>query len=522
MDIELRPVDEIPSFTVETRNNKSFGIQDPRPDELESRKLLSGHGESQSNVSDLFQDSAYGTASIDVPVRLHRRIMSAQPIEEDGTFVIPEEILPDRYYTPSATQSQLSREGMAAETARLAVSCEETGSWDAALLHYHLLLQQYTDLHGSSSSLALETLIHIANLYRSEKRFKESVRTYRQVIPMLQSHYGRSSSHTLEATHTLVEVLEEDKQLGEAEALCRVLVDSTPDFPMLKEKVVYENKFSMLHESLNIAGLAFTNELHSAIDSLHSCSLMSTEHASSSDSFNFKMSKMNAFRTKVKATLCERINCTDGIYHVRQCTPGIILEVIEIAVWFSKIGSTYSAGSWFSLVLFALCIFGPEYRLVKVYGTLQYGLHCNRTHACEEAIRCLTMIEEELGEIGTIDEDLGKLLLSPCRTGIDSQNFPPAADDLDPGQSLRDLIDRAVRKSRENLSNGYVHNIAQFLPQKGTESSFERWWRDFVSEYPQYRGRSSTNSTGSKSLKYGATFSVSEITGISDSEFMVP
>jgi tetratricopeptide (TPR) repeat protein len=389
-----------------------------------------------------------------------------------------------------------------------AESHRERGNFAKAATEYLLLVDIFVQQRGKSSLEVFETLAELADIYQAQGKLPESIEAYRRVVAGYKEIFGASFLKALRAIHSLGKVLEEDDLYGEAETCYRqaitgfeelgtsglldrldcqsflgeLLSDTGRDeeaLQLLIPLLASYGELGLHHREISILGSLI--EVYNALENSH---------------------KFHATIQDLQKRLDERIDIDYRRF------PEVLWEGIHLASIYSQLLEYQLADSLLSKVIPKLELLDDvKYNIEKMYGYMEYGNLKLRLKCLEQAEHCLSLAKVTLESYNRHDDpvvafvDSRVLALRFCSaTRIEWNN-------LELGE---EMLLECMKKNKLELSK---EMLRMCMKKMGDQSNF----RD-QDEESRNCGEMATNADSS-SCKYGITFSTTDITGISLSEF---
>ena len=189
----------------------------------------------------------------------------------------------------------------------------------------------------------------------------------------------------------------------------------------------------------------------------------------------------------------------NGIEMDHYLTPDVLVEGLDLAGTYSVLKDFASAHSVFSSVLPKLWLLSDaKYEPDIIYGYMEFGLHYKRQELWPEAFDYLSLAHKGLVKSGRRHEAtfLDSHLDKASRLMHETSCFEAES-------SQRKVLELIEMRRGNMLLKNISHGKTWEFVMKGINEKYEF-------------------ETDTASCKYGKTYSVSSITGISDSMFMVP
>jgi tetratricopeptide (TPR) repeat protein len=403
------------------------------------------------------------------------------------------QLAPPTIFEQEYEDNMASPEGVLPNTIKnKAESHRERGEFAEAASEYLRLVDVFVQEKGQGSVEVFETFAELADIYQAEGKLPESIEAYRRVVSGYKGIFGASSLETLRTIHNLGKVLEEDDLYEEAETCYRqaitgfeelgtsgfldrldcqgflgdLLSDTGRDeealqlfIPLLasyNELGLHHRKISILGSLLEVYnGLENSQKLHATIQDLHKL-------------------------------LDERIDID------YRSIPEVLWEGIHLGSIYGQLLEYELADSLLSQVIPKLELLDDvKYKIEKLYGYMEYGNVKLRLNCLEQAERCLS---------------LAKVTLENCNRHDD-----PVAAFVDSRVLVLEF--RSAKPIQRNTMELSKQKLREFMKKMGDQGNF----RD-MDEESRTGGEVATN-TDASSCKYGVSFSETDITGISHSEF---
>ncbi len=385
------------------------------------------------------------------------------------------------------------------EAAHLARSHEAEGNLEEAATEYIRIVDVYAQGDGDSEEL-LRVYYRLAGIYQAQAELEKAAAIYRRVVAGSEKIFGESALETLLALYGLAKVLEQQGQDNEAESLYRQAVKGFKNLglveyqmdcqfylaDLLRDKGLHRPAVRLLRSTLS--GYQVLDLRHRMIGVLGSL-LDSYFQMDWPIDFTFAMSAMQKL-------LGEGLEMDHNLF------PEYLIEGIHLATIQSP-SDFRAADSVFLSVLPKLELLSDaKYNLEKFYAYLEIGLHYKRHEKWEKAAEYLHLASES--PVNQKGNDFAMTRFVNIHL-IEAQMQIKFYDSR-----------RAQKELREK-------NFIEFIQSNhgnGRHSQHAKDGRPGVCDEGD-DGESNVN-TDTTSCKYGLTYSVSDITGISDSRFMVP
>jgi tetratricopeptide (TPR) repeat protein len=471
-----------------------------------SRSLeIHDEGSSPSSIN-----SPYGT--YDTPPQERQssnELLSVVPIHEEESHIQSRSLdLPPLKTFPSPSSIQLAPptifeheyehnmarpEGLSPKTIKnKAERHRERGKFDKAATEYLLLVDIFVQERGQGSVEVFETLEELADIYQAQGKFLKSIEAYRRVVASYKEIFGASSLETLRAIHSLGKVLEEDDVYGEAETCYRQAMTGFEELGTsgLLDRLDCQG---FLGELLSDTGRD-EEALQLLIPLLTSYKELGLHHREISilgailEVYNAPeiSQRFHATIHDLRKRLDERIDIDYRRF------PEVLWEGIHLASIYCQLLQYEPANSLLSQVIPKLELLDDvKYKIEKLYGYMEYGNLLLRLNFWEQAGRCLSLAKVTLESCNRHDD--------PVVAFVDSRILALEF------HSAKPIEWNTMELSKEKLR--------EFMKNMGDQSNF----RD-KDEESKTGGEVATNADSS-SCKYGITFSTTDITGISLSEF---
>ncbi|KAN0089685.1 hypothetical protein V8E51_019945 [Hyaloscypha variabilis] len=349
----------------------------------------------------------------------------------------------------------------------------ERGKFAKAATEYLRLVDIFVQEKGKSSVEVFETLAELADIYQAQGKLPESIEAYRRVVAGYKEIFGASSLETLRAVHSLGKVLEEGDLYGEAETCYRQAITGFVEFGTsgLLDRLDCQ---SFLGELLSDTGRD-EEALQLLIPLLASYRKLGLHHR-----------EISILGSLIEKRLGERIDIDYRRF------PEVLCEGIHLASIYCQLLQYGLADSLLSRVIPKPELLDDvKYNIEKMYGYMEYGNVKLRLNCLEQAKNCLSLAKVTLESYNRHDD--------PVVAVVDSR--------------ILDLKFRFAKPIEWNNLELSKKMLRMCMKKMGDQSNF----RD-QDEESRNCGEMATNADSS-SCKYGITFSTTDITGISLSEF---
>lgn len=374
------------------------------------------------------------------------------------------------------------------------------GEFAEAVSEYLRVIDLLSLAVGDDSLLVLEALSELAGVYQALNKLPEAIMTYQRVLDGYKERFGESDIDTLKTMLGLGKVLEENNQYEEAEACYRKAIfgfenigesalldrlncqsylgDLLSDMERYQEALQQQKSLLAAYSSLGLH--------HRKISVLGS--LLET-YIGIEDS-----QKMHATIRDMQKLLDDRIDSDHQVY------PEVLLDGLHLGSVYCQLLEYDLAKHLMSRIIPKLELLDDgKYEIEKLYGYLDYGTLLLRARVVnkEDYVR-LT--------------DEAELYLGLARSGLrklDRRDDPVLA-----------FVDSRMTELQYDLSelrNSKALNKESLKEVLGVESPDCE--DEFVCKGSRKSGKESTDAD-TVSYKYGVSFSMTDITGISLSEFI--
>lgn len=330
---------------------------------------------------------------------------------------------------------------------------------------------------------ALKILYGLDDAHESEGRLCGEKNGYGRVEAGHINSYGTSSSKIIRAIFDLSSILESQKEYG--------LLPSRPlgcERPRSVEDRLSCHWCSQDYVSSFLSVLAKYKERHQWQRVFLAMAVLRGVY--------FEIKRWN----DLMSTMSEMKKILDnGIEMNDYLTPDVLVEGIDLAGTYSVLKNFASAHSVFSSVLPKLWLLtDAKYESDVIYGYIEFGLHYKRQELWREAFDYLSLAHKGLTKSGRLRE---AMFLEPH---LDM--------DLRLSHELRCLKEERIKINElEHIEMGRGNGLLKTI-------SHSRTWKTATKDHE----KKCDSETDTTSCKYGITYSVSSITGISDSVFIVP
>ena len=389
--------------------------------------------------------------------------------------------------------------GMSLEEVRnIAEGHKKRGNLAEAASEYLRLVDILCQEEGNDTTPTLEALSQLADIYQAQGKLPESAAAYRRVVAGYTKIFGSSAIETLRTIHSLGKVLEESDDYESAESCYRKaiagleglgasgLLDRLNCQAFLGDLLSDMERHDEALETLSpiLAGYEDLGLPHRTLSILGSLLEICI--------YLMDGQRVQTIVHDMQRLLDERIEIDYNKF------PEVLLEGVHLASVYSSQWKLSLAESLMARVIPKLELLNDaKYETEKLYGYVECGNLNLRLKHLEQAAYYLGLAKE--------------VLLKLNRYG--SFNDPVAAF-VDAG-----LCKIAIYSHRTNqLREGFALNQERLLAMIGVTAESRDTDDEVLSDGSRTVGDDATNAE-TASYKYGVTFSTTDITGISESEF---
>jgi tetratricopeptide (TPR) repeat protein len=377
----------------------------------------------------------------------------------------------------------------------LAQGHKKRGAFAEAAAEYLRLVVILGQERGSGSIAVFEALSQLADIYQAQNKFPESIIAYRQVLAGYKETFGPSALETLRIVHSLGKVLEESNEYEEAESCYRQAITGFKELgtsgfldqlncqsflgDLLSDMERHEEALRLLrHTLVGYDDLGLHHRRISILGSLLEISI-SIKHWPS----------VHALLRDMQKSLDERLDIDYESF------PEVLLEGIHLGSVYCQLLEYELAESLMSQVIPKIEILDDAtYEIEKIYAYMEYGRANLRLGVLEQAAFYLNWAKYGLEKLNRHDD--------PVVAFVDAR--------------LLELEFRSVN-SRDKTALG--REMLMVMEMIGVSIPSHDAGDEAVSEGSRIGGEDATD-VDTSSYKYGVTFSTTDITGVSISEFL--
>jgi len=382
----------------------------------------------------------------------------------------------------------------------LARGLRDRGEFAEAVSEYLRLIDLLSLAVGDDSLLVLEALSELAGVYQALNMLPESITTYQRVLDGYKERFGESDPDTLRTMLGLGKVLEESNQYEEAEACYRKAISGFED---IGESAVLDrlNCQGYLGDLLSDMG-RYAEALQEQISLLAAYSSLGLRDRKISVLASLletyigieDSQKMYATIRDMQKLLDDRIDIDPRV------NPEVLLDGLHLGSVYCQLLEYDLAKHLMSRIIPKLELLDDgKYEIEKLYGYLDYGTLLLRTRVVnrEEYVRIT---------------DEAELYLGLARSGLRKLDRRD-----DPVLAFVDSLMTQLQYDLSELRNSKALSKASLKEILGVESPDSE--DELVCKGSRKSGKDSTDAD-TVSYKYGVSFSMTDITGISLSEFI--
>jgi tetratricopeptide (TPR) repeat protein len=382
----------------------------------------------------------------------------------------------------------------------LARGLRDRGEFAEAVSEYLRLIDLLSLAVGDDSLLVLEALSELAGVYQALNMLPESITTYQRVLDGYKERFGESDPDTLRTMLGLGKVLEESNQYEEAEACYRKAISGFED---IGESAVLDrlNCQGYLGDLLSDMG-RYAEALQEQISLLAAYSSLGLRDRKISVLASLletyigieDSQKMYATIRDMQKLLDDRIEIDPRV------NPEVLLDGLHLGSVYCQLLEYDLAKHLMSRIIPKLELLDDgKYEIEKLYGYLDYGTLLLRTRVVNR------------GEYVRITDE-AELYLGLARSGLRKLDRRD-----DPVLAFVDSLMTQLQYDLSELRNSKALSKASLKEILGVESPDSE--DELVCKGSRKSGKDSTDAD-TVSYKYGVSFSMTDITGISLSEFI--
>jgi tetratricopeptide (TPR) repeat protein len=421
---------------------------------------------------------------------------------------------------PFGTASDSMTEFSVHETTNVARRHEDEGNLAEAAVEYLRVLEWYTKLGNYNPTKTLQIQSRLVCVYRAQAQLEKAANIYRQVLAGYEKILKALVSETLRATYGLAKVLEQQEEYAEAELLYREAVGGFEKLglvedqlncqsflgDMLRDQGRYGEAINLLSPALaGYTELGLKHRIMGVIVSILEISFQiyagRSVDSTRSKREEISIQLLETFSIAEASTMSKaRSLLEESLEMDHEISPEFLVEGIHLASIYSDWEDVTSAQSIFESVLPKLELLSDaKYDLEKAYAYLEFGLHHQRQGVWKSAVDYLSMAYEGLAKLKESDESLMKFV-KMCLIEVQLQVEHSVEETKLKQQRFIDIVEAGReerRPKRHRQAKSSKHSERNDSDEEDVESDM-------------------------MSCKYGITYSVGDITGISDSVFMVP